>query len=224
MGSKPATKTKATGQPRAARPAAPTPERTCLGGGGTQPQDALLRFVAGPDGLVHLDLTGKLPGRGAYVTPTPECLQEAIKRKALSRALEAQTPPDLLAQVIQLYQHRLTGLLGLLLKGGQLVTGADLVAEALHKGHIEGVVYACDIAAGSLAKLQQQARAADVPCLPGCEKSALSIALNKENCAIVAVRKPHFAGNLRRVVTFYDRLRGLPETDTRLDMHRNQKN
>ena len=39
-------------------------------------------------------LSGKAPGRGAYLCPDPECLKKAIRSKALSRSLETEIPQE----------------------------------------------------------------------------------------------------------------------------------
>ena len=46
------------------------------------------------DGAVSLDLTGKKPGRGAYVCPRAACLAKARKAKRIERALEVSIPED----------------------------------------------------------------------------------------------------------------------------------
>ncbi len=40
------------------------------------------------------DQSGSLPGRGAWVHPTSECVNNSIKRKAFGRALRVTTPLD----------------------------------------------------------------------------------------------------------------------------------
>ena len=55
---------------------------------------SLIRVVKSPEGQVSLDFKGKLPGRGAYVCPSPECLKRARKSRALERAFSAQLPPE----------------------------------------------------------------------------------------------------------------------------------
>ena len=59
----------------------------------------LQRIVRTPDGRVVLDPTGRLNGRGAYVCASGDCLTNAIKKGALTRALETQLPPSFLASV-----------------------------------------------------------------------------------------------------------------------------
>jgi predicted RNA-binding protein YlxR (DUF448 family) len=53
----------------------------------------LLRIVAIEDACVP-DLRGTLPGRGAYIHPAVVCLDLAVRRRAIPRALRAQGPLD----------------------------------------------------------------------------------------------------------------------------------
>jgi predicted RNA-binding protein YlxR (DUF448 family) len=54
----------------------------------------LARVVRRPVGVIVLDPSGKREGRGAYVCPTPDCLDKAVRRKGLERGLKAPVPPD----------------------------------------------------------------------------------------------------------------------------------
>jgi predicted RNA-binding protein YlxR (DUF448 family) len=58
----------------------------------------LLRVVAVSDGnggyAAIVDMAGNLPGRGAWLHPEPQCLQAAIRRRALARALRITGSPD----------------------------------------------------------------------------------------------------------------------------------
>jgi uncharacterized protein len=55
--------------------------------------------VRTPDGSVQADPTGRLAGRGAYVCRDTDCMTIAIKKGALSRALETPLPAAFLADV-----------------------------------------------------------------------------------------------------------------------------
>jgi predicted RNA-binding protein YlxR (DUF448 family) len=65
------------------------PVRTCLGCRQRDIRSSLVRVVA-RDGEAVVDQSAALPGRGAWVHPTGECVTTAIKRKAFGRALRAQ--------------------------------------------------------------------------------------------------------------------------------------
>ena len=70
------------------------PERTCVACRSLQPSEAkqpkrnLVRLVRSPQGDVSVDLTGKKPGRGAYLCANPVCWQAGLTRGALERALK----------------------------------------------------------------------------------------------------------------------------------------
>lgn len=70
------------------------PLRQCLGCREMKPKKELIRVVRSPEGQVSLDFKGKLPGRGAYVCPNPQCLKKAQKSRALERAFSAPLPPE----------------------------------------------------------------------------------------------------------------------------------
>ncbi|MFJ9121649.1 YlxR family protein [Streptomyces sp. NPDC102394] len=69
-------------------PARSCPERTCVGCRERAAKPDLLRIVAIKDECVP-DPRGTLPGRGAYVHPALVCLDQAVRRRAFTRALRA---------------------------------------------------------------------------------------------------------------------------------------
>ncbi|MEV6566227.1 YlxR family protein [Streptomyces sp. NBC_01456] len=69
------------------------PERTCLGCRERAAKGDLLRIVQ-IEGQCAPDPRGTLPGRGAYVHPTPVCLDLAVRRRAFNRAYRARGPFD----------------------------------------------------------------------------------------------------------------------------------
>jgi len=71
-----------------------------------------MRVVRTPEGNVVRDETGRLAGRGAYVCRSVECLDRAITKGALSRALKSPLPADLreaLAEGITTIQTTIEG-------------------------------------------------------------------------------------------------------------------
>ncbi|MCZ0726767.1 YlxR family protein [Mycolicibacterium iranicum] len=81
------------------------PVRTCIGCRKRELAVELLRVVAvdggnGPgngSSAVTVDAARKLPGRGAWLHPDPECLQAAVRRRAFGRALRITGSPDITA-------------------------------------------------------------------------------------------------------------------------------
>jgi uncharacterized protein len=63
------------------------PQRTCVGCGSVTAKRQLIRIVRGLDGEVRPDLTGKAPGRGAYLHADRSCWETGLKKKKLERSL-----------------------------------------------------------------------------------------------------------------------------------------
>lgn len=70
------------------------PLRKCNGCGEMNPKRDLVRAVKSPEGEVSLDLTGRKPGRGAYVCPNLNCFKKAKKIKSFERAFECVIPDE----------------------------------------------------------------------------------------------------------------------------------
>lgn len=77
------------------------PLRMCAGCRQMKNKRELIRIVRTPEGKVEMDLTGKKSGRGTYICPAVECLNEAIKGKRLQKALEHNIPQEVLALLKQ---------------------------------------------------------------------------------------------------------------------------
>ena len=70
------------------------PQRQCMGCRERKAKRELIRVVRGTDGVVSLDFSGKLNGRGAYICPNLECLKKAQKAKSLDRSLDVPIPQE----------------------------------------------------------------------------------------------------------------------------------
>lgn len=70
--------------------------RTCIATRRVQPDTSLLRVVADTDASNRVipDPQRRLPGRGAWLTPTVEAYEIAEKRQAFRRALRMKRNPD----------------------------------------------------------------------------------------------------------------------------------
>jgi predicted RNA-binding protein YlxR (DUF448 family) len=72
------------------------PQRMCVGCQEMRPKKELIRVVRTPDDRIEIDPTGKMSGRGAYICPQLECLQNAIKGKRLDKALQRTITEEVL--------------------------------------------------------------------------------------------------------------------------------
>lgn len=73
------------------------PMRQCVACHTSRPKKELLRIVRMPDGGLMVDQKGKVSGRGAYLCPRLECVEQGVKSKRLERALESAVPSELIA-------------------------------------------------------------------------------------------------------------------------------
>jgi hypothetical protein len=71
------------------------PTRTCVACRTERQKRDLVRVVRAPDGNVALDRTGKAAGRGAYLCADGSCWSNALKKKAIERALSVALPAGL---------------------------------------------------------------------------------------------------------------------------------
>ena len=70
------------------------PQRKCLGCNEMKDKKELVRIVRSPEGEISLDLTGKKPGRGAYICKNKDCAEKAILEKRVDRALDVKIKED----------------------------------------------------------------------------------------------------------------------------------
>ncbi|KOF56697.1 MULTISPECIES: RNase P modulator RnpM [Clostridium] len=75
------------------------PQRMCTGCMEMKPKKELIRIVKNKDGEVSIDITGKKPGRGAYICKNIECLEKAVKQKRLEKNLEKKIDDELYAKL-----------------------------------------------------------------------------------------------------------------------------
>ena len=137
-------------------------ERRDLVTGEVMPEERLVRFVAGPDGVVVPDVARKLPGRGLWVASTREAVDQAARKGGFSRAAKAKlaAPADLADQVETLLKIRLLSGLGLARRAGDLILGFEKTAQAIEQGKTVWLVEASDGAQDGRRKLLQSVRRA----------------------------------------------------------------
>ena len=70
------------------------PLRMCSGCGQHLPKKELVRVVRSAQGELSVDLTGRKPGRGAYICPKVDCLKKARQARRLERSLDCQIPDE----------------------------------------------------------------------------------------------------------------------------------
>ena len=121
-------------------------ERRCIATGETQPKHGLVRFVAGPDGIVVPDLAEKLPGRGIWVAADRGAIDRAAAKGLFSRAakMPLKAPEDLSDQVEAGLARRVVELVSLARKAGDAVCGFEKVKGWLAEGRAKVLLQASD--------------------------------------------------------------------------------
>lgn len=84
------------------------PQRKCISCQDRNSKKALMRIVKNKDEEIFVDNTGKANGRGAYICASKECLEKAIKTRALNRAFKLEIPKEVydnLSEEIEKYEQ-----------------------------------------------------------------------------------------------------------------------
>ena len=77
------------------------PMRQCIGCGSMMEKRELIRVVRTPEGEIALDRSGRMNGRGAYICPTQECLEKAVRNKGLNRSFKMAVSSDVTERLRQ---------------------------------------------------------------------------------------------------------------------------
>ena len=77
------------------------PERTCIGCRETKSKSALIRIVRTAEGSFHVDPSGKMNGRGAYLCPDPSCIAAAFRKGAFAKSFRMPVSAEVKDQLIE---------------------------------------------------------------------------------------------------------------------------
>ena len=108
-----------------------------------------------PEGVVAPDFSGKLPGRGAWVTARRDMVDAAVHRRLFARSFKApaETPADLGAMVDVGFAKAALSALGLARRCGDVVIGFEKVRSALKVQKAAVLIAASDGAEGGREKV-----------------------------------------------------------------------
>ena len=70
------------------------PQRKCVGCQEMKNKKELIRVIRTAEGEFLLDATRKKNGRGAYLCPSRECFQKAVKSRGLERSFKQAIPKE----------------------------------------------------------------------------------------------------------------------------------
>ena len=75
------------------------PLRTCVVSGEKLDKRELLRIVKTKEGIIKVDETGKMNGRGAYIKKDAQILEKAIQKNSLGKKLEYEIPEEIYEEI-----------------------------------------------------------------------------------------------------------------------------
>ena len=70
------------------------PMRKCVGCQEMKSKKEMIRVLKTSEEEFVLDATGKKNGRGAYICPSKECFEKAVKSKGLERSFKHSIPKE----------------------------------------------------------------------------------------------------------------------------------
>lgn len=154
--------------------------RRCIASGVARPPGELLRFVVDQDRRLIPDITGRLPGRGIWLSADRDSVERAHTRKLFDRAARQALGVDAgLANLIEsLLARRCVELIGLARRAGQAVAGFEKVRAELSKGRAGLLLTAADGATGGRRKLRSLAP--ELPVVRGLLAGELGRAFGRE--------------------------------------------
>jgi predicted RNA-binding protein YlxR (DUF448 family) len=169
-------------------------ERFCAVTRAVKPVAEMIRFVAGPAGVVP-DVKRKLPGRGVWISASRASLGDAVKRKVFARPFGAETrvPADLADLTEQLLERAALDALAIAGKSGLVLTGFSKVEAALAAGQVVALLHAAGASADGIRKLAQAWRGQgegaepDLPVIQAFTSAQLDLALGRSNVVHAAL-------------------------------------
>ena len=80
------------------------PLRKCVITNEKLPKQELVRVVKNKEGLVKVDLSGKINGRGAYLKRDKTVFLKAQKTRKLDRHLECTVPEEIYTELLEIFK------------------------------------------------------------------------------------------------------------------------
>jgi len=162
--------------------------RTCLGCRIKRERKEMIRIVRHPEGHAIFDVDARLPGRGAYVCPTPGCVSK-LTSSSLSYHLKAKVALSdhamLKAELASSCDLKIRNLLSIGLKSGQVLVGSHAAGEALLRGRVFLLVIAADTAPRTERRLLRHS--GSVPVVRLADKTRLGMWLGRHTAGSAAV-------------------------------------
>ena len=146
----------------------------------------MIRFVLGPDRVLVPDLSGRMPGRGMWLSARRDVLERALTRGAFMKAARGPVHPlpDLHGTIVDGLRRRIRDQVGLARRAGQAVVGFQQAREWLQAGRAALLVEASDGSAPERARL---VGSHEVPVVSVLGAAELGAVFSRDHAVHVAV-------------------------------------
>ncbi|EON73335.1 hypothetical protein H131_07648 [Lysinibacillus sphaericus OT4b.31] len=81
------------------------PLRKCVATGEMLPKKEMIRVVRSKEGEVSVDVSGKKPGRGAYVSKSEQAIDIARKKNVLGHQLDVKIPEEVYEELLTIIRR-----------------------------------------------------------------------------------------------------------------------
>jgi hypothetical protein len=179
--------------------------RRCIATGTIGDRSRLLRFVVHPNGELVPDVASRLPGRGLWLTPRREILENAIARRLFARSARRPVaiPPGLADCVENMLVQRCCDLIGLARRAGLAVAGVEKVREAVRTKKAGLLVLALDGAEGGRRKMRSLGR--DLPAVMVLTAAEMAAIFGRDHVVNIAIGSGTLSG---RVIAVAEKIAG----------------
>lgn len=82
------------------------PLRKCVVSGEMKPKKEMIRVVRSKEGEISIDPTGKMPGRGAYLSMEPEVVQKSWDKNILDKQLKQHLSDEFYQELLDYVSHQ----------------------------------------------------------------------------------------------------------------------
>lgn len=156
-----------------------------------------LRYVLGPDKDLVVDYRGRLPGRGAYTCKTKACIDRAVQNNLFSRAFRKEvsgaSSHEILGRIETAIKLRISGLIGVARKSGDIVSGTSQIQAAFSRKEIRYILVAADATEGAAEKMIRLANQHDVGWSIFSDQQQLGQLVGRENRNCIGITDQQFA-------------------------------
>ena len=172
----------------------------CIADGCVRPAAEMLKFVAGADGRVYLDVGQKLPTSGAYLLPTCAAVDAAVQGGVLARSLGVaplENSEIFKSEMRAVLEQSFFARMGVARKAGHLVLGTRKAQQAAGEKTAQVIFSANDAGKDTRNTLEMMVQQNAMPLFYVGQKHQWAQVFDKQNITVAAMIDTQSAASLR---------------------------